>query len=199
LSIILCIEIQIGCTSVFTISLYIYIYNVFHNMFRSYMTIIRLFYMDINPSFPTIPPYTGKCLHLEVRCYCPYNKCNWNIKTYKLKLLQLLQLSKIFFVFRNSCVVLSSTFTSTPVSLLMWNVYQMDCWYFDIWITKQLFQIGSYVSSCCMGCGHALFCGFLVCFPSYACCVDLLCVLACVEVVVLVSGVEVRVRPKHVV
>jgi hypothetical protein len=35
-----------------------------------------------------------------------------------------------------------------------------------------------------------------LCFPSYACCVDLLCVLACVEVVVLVSGVEVRVRLK---
>jgi hypothetical protein len=34
---------------------------------------------------------------------------------------------------------------------------------------------------------------YLVSFPSYACCVDLLCVLACVEVVVLVSGVEFRV------
>jgi hypothetical protein len=36
-----------------------------------------------------------------------------------------------------------------------------------------------------------------VCFPSYACCVDLLCVLACVEVVVLLSGAEVRVRVLH--
>jgi hypothetical protein len=32
-----------------------------------------------------------------------------------------------------------------------------------------------------------------LCFPLYACCVDLPCVLACVEVEVLVSGVEVRV------
>jgi hypothetical protein len=34
-----------------------------------------------------------------------------------------------------------------------------------------------------------------LCFPLYACCVDLLCVLACVEVVVLVSSVEVCIRP----
>jgi hypothetical protein len=81
-------------------------------------------------------------------------------------------------------------FTSTPT----WNVSQMDCWYFDIWITKQLIRIGSYVSSCCMRRGRVLFRGFLVWFPSYACCVDLLCVFACVEVLVLVSGVEVRVR-----
>jgi hypothetical protein len=34
-----------------------------------------------------------------------------------------------------------------------------------------------------------------VCFPSYACCVNLFfCVLACVEVVMLVSSGEVRVR-----
>jgi hypothetical protein len=58
---------------------------------------------------------------------------------------------------------------------------------------KQLFRIVSYVSFCCMRRGRVLFRGFLVCFPSYACCVDLLCVLACVEVEVLVSGVEVRV------
>jgi hypothetical protein len=45
-----------------------------------------------------------------------------------------------------------------------------------------------------MGRGRVLFRGFLVCFPSYACCVDLLCVLACVEVV-FVSGMKVRVRP----
>jgi hypothetical protein len=64
-------SLQIGCTSVFTISLYIYLYNVFHNMFRSYMTMIRLFYMYTNPSSSTIPPYTGQCLHFEVRCYCP--------------------------------------------------------------------------------------------------------------------------------
>jgi hypothetical protein len=42
--------------------------------------------------------------------------------------------------------------------------------------------------------GRVLFRGFLVCFPSYACCVDLLRVLAGVEVEVLVSGAEVRVR-----
>jgi hypothetical protein len=29
------------------------------------------FYMYINLSFSTIPPYTGQCLHLEVRFYCP--------------------------------------------------------------------------------------------------------------------------------
>jgi hypothetical protein len=67
------------------------------------------------------------------------------------------------------------------------------CWYFDIWITKQLFQIGSCVPSCCMGCGCVLFRGFLVFFfSSYAC-----CVLACVEIVVLVSGVEAVVEDSH--
>jgi hypothetical protein len=101
-------------------------------------------------------------------------------------------------VFWNSFLLYSSTFTSTPVSLPTWNVYQMDCWHFDIWITKQLFRIGSYVSSCCMGRDRVLFRGFLVCFPSYACCVDLLCVLACVEVALLVSGVGVRVRRTYI-
>jgi hypothetical protein len=63
---------EIGCMSIFTISLHIYLY-VFDNMFRSYMTIIRLFYMYINPSFSTIPPYTGQCLHLEVDVITLYN------------------------------------------------------------------------------------------------------------------------------
>jgi hypothetical protein len=52
-------ELQTGCTSVFTISLYSYLYNVFYNMFRSYMTIIRLFYMYINHRLSTIPPCTS--------------------------------------------------------------------------------------------------------------------------------------------
>jgi hypothetical protein len=106
-----------------------------------------------------------------------------------LKLLK--RLLYITIVFWNSCLVYSSTFTPTPVSLPTWNVYQVDCSYFDIWITKQLFRNGN-----CMGRGRVLIRGFLVYFPLYAWCVDLLCVLACVERVVLVSGVEVRVRLK---
>jgi hypothetical protein len=55
---------------------------------------------------------------------------NWNIKTYMLELLQLLKISKRIFVYYY-CVFelllgLSFTFTSTPVSLPTWNVYQRD-------------------------------------------------------------------------
>jgi hypothetical protein len=111
------------------------------------------------------------------------------LKTYKLKLLKLLKgFLYITIAFWNSCLVYSSTFTSTPVSLPTWNVYQMGCWYFDVWITKQLFRIGSYVSSCCMRCGHVLFRGFLVFSFVGVLCRSTLCFLACAKVVVLVCN-----------
>jgi hypothetical protein len=45
------LAVQIGCMSVFKISLYIYLYNVFHNRFRSYMTIIVFFTRPLTSVF----------------------------------------------------------------------------------------------------------------------------------------------------
>jgi hypothetical protein len=67
--------------------------------------------MFINPSFSTIPPYTGQCLHLEEDVIILYDKMNWIIKTYKLKLLKLLKLLKRFLYI----TIVSSELLLSPV------------------------------------------------------------------------------------
>jgi hypothetical protein len=70
---------------------------MFFHMFRSYRTIIMLFYMYINLSFSTIPPYTYQCLHLEVRCYLPL-RWNWIIKIIQVKTAKIIKIIEKIFV-----------------------------------------------------------------------------------------------------
>jgi hypothetical protein len=62
--------VQIGCTSVFTIFLvYLFIQRFFATCFGRIWPSSSRFYMYINSSCSTIPPYTGQCLHLEVNVH----------------------------------------------------------------------------------------------------------------------------------
>jgi hypothetical protein len=96
----LCIEIQIGCTSVFTISLLFIYTTYFHNIFRSNTTINRLFLHVHYPQFFYCsslhwPMFTfgGKML-LSLMV-----KLIGILKTHKLKLLKLLTIIKRTFVY----------------------------------------------------------------------------------------------------
>jgi hypothetical protein len=117
----LCIEIQIGCTFVFTIFLvYLFIQRFLQHVSIVYDHHQAVFTYTLTPVFSIVPPYTGQCLHLEVRCYCPFDKINWNTKIYKLKLLKLLKLLKIIkkmFVYYYCLLELLLSF-SPPRSLL---------------------------------------------------------------------------------